>query len=471
MRFWQPEAILDPWIVLDLLILGGLLAAAAGLLRVIGPLRRLSVPNAIVAGLLGLSLGPSGAGLVPIDIPAMETIVYHAFALMFIAGGLQSPPRQDRPGAARSIAVAGSTIGVLQAILGLLFVAAWLAVEPLHPGFGLMITLGFQQGPGQALSLGGAWESLGMTDGGQIGLVFATLGFLYCIVLGIPAVLIARRRGLLTERDVVEPKNTRATDLAGLATDPAIDPATALATERRGSLLLQIVWVLLVYAAVFVVISSTVTVLPPKLAATAWGLHFIYGSLFAIILRYAARRLGRDHLFDDAQLARISVVTVDVTTTGAIAAVRLAVLAAWLVPILLMTLLAGGLTLVGCVWLARRAFPEASASHALVLFGMGTGTVSTGLALLRMIDPQLRGTAARNTVIGATAQIPFSAPMFVGVLPFATTQWQGSMSAALGWPLAVLAIYLAALLVCWRVFTPFTLLAPIRSLWPDRPDD
>ncbi|MEM9453241.1 MAG: hypothetical protein AAGF11_03625 [Myxococcota bacterium] len=456
MRFWQPEAILDPWIVLDLLILGGLLAAAAGLLRMIGPLRRLSVPNAIVAGLLGLSLGPSGAGLIPIDIPAMETIVYHAFALMFIAGGLQSPPRQDRPGAARSIAVAGSTIGVLQAILGLLFVAAWLAVEPLHPGFGLMITLGFQQGPGQALSLGGAWESLGMTDGGQIGLVFATLGFLYCIVLGIPAVLIARRRGLLTERDVVE---------------PSTEPGTHAGTERRGSLLLQVVWVLLVYAAVFVAISGMVSVLPPKLAATAWGLHFIYGSLFAITLRYAARRLGADRAFDDAQLARISVVTVDVTTTGAIAAVRLAVLAAWLVPILLMTLLAGGLTFFGCVWLARRAFPEAPASHALVLFGMGTGTVSTGLALLRMIDPELRGTAARNTVIGATAQIPFSAPMFVGVLPFATTQWSGSTSAALGWPLAALAIYLVALLVCWRVFTPFALLTPLRSLWPDRPDD
>ncbi len=40
-------------------------------------------------------------------------------------------------------------VGVTQALLGFLFVAAWLAVEPLHPGFGLMIMLGFQQGPGR----------------------------------------------------------------------------------------------------------------------------------------------------------------------------------------------------------------------------------------------------------------------------------------------------------------------------------
>ena len=30
-------------------------------------------------------------------------------------------------------------------------IALWLTVEDLHPGFGLMTTLGFQQGPGQAL--------------------------------------------------------------------------------------------------------------------------------------------------------------------------------------------------------------------------------------------------------------------------------------------------------------------------------
>lgn len=461
MRFWQPEAVFDPWILLDLLILAGLIGAGMLITRGIAPLRRLAVPHSIVAGVLGLSLGPSGAGLLPIDIPAMETIVYHAFALMFIAGGLQSPPQQDRPGAARSLALGGSTIGVLQAILGLLFVAAWLAVEPLHPGFGLMLTLGFQQGPGQALSLGGAWESLGLVDGGQIGLVFAALGFLYCIVLGIPAVAIARRRGLLTPRDLVEPR--------GLEISSA-DPSPPR-SERRGSMLIQIALVLLVYAAVFGMISAVVTVLPAGLAATAWGLHFIFGSLIAIVLRTLARRGGHDDLFDDVGLARISVATVDLTTTGAIAAVRLAVLAAWLVPILLMTLITGGLTLLGCVWLARRAFPEAPVSHTVVLFGAGTGTISTGLALLRMLDPELRGTAARNTVIGMTAQIPFSAPLFVGVLPFATTQWSGDMSAALGWPLAVLVIYLGALLVCWRVFTPFRLLRPLRSMWPDRPED
>lgn len=457
MRFWQPEAVLDPWILLDLLILAGLVGMGVLLVRLIAPLRRLAVPHSIVAGLLGLSLGPSGAGLLPFDIRAMETIVYHAFGLMFIAGGLRSPARQARPGAAWSLAVAGSSIGVLQSMLGLLFVAAWLAVEPLHPGFGLMIMLGFQQGPGQALAMGGAWESLGMVDGGQIGLVFATMGFFYCIVLGIPTVAIARRRGLLTPQEIVEPRPPGAAEL---------EPS-----RPRGSLLVHLLLVLAVYAVVFGALFGLDAVLPAPMAATAWGLHFIFGSLFAVGFRHVAHRRGLDGSIDDGQLARISVVTVDATTAGAISAVRLAVLATWLVPILLMTVLAGGLTLLGCAWLARRAFPEAPVSHALVLFGAGTGTISTGLALLRMLDPELRGSVARNTVIGATAQVPFSTPMFMGLVPFATTQWSNSMTAALGWPLLLLAIYMVALLVCWRLFTPFRLLRPLASLWPERPDD
>ncbi len=42
-----------------------------------------------------------------------------------------------------------------------------------------------------------------MTQGAQIGLVFATLGFVYCFVLGVPAVAIARRRGMITAEDEV----------------------------------------------------------------------------------------------------------------------------------------------------------------------------------------------------------------------------------------------------------------------------
>jgi ESS family glutamate:Na+ symporter len=463
-RYWWSD-VPASGLLLDLAVIAGLLAVATVLVRRVSLLRRSSVPVAILAGLIGLLLGPSGAGLVPLHVPAMELIVYHVFALMFVAVGLQSAPRQRRPGAARSLAVANAMVGVTQALLGFLFVAAWLAVEPLHPGFGLMIMLGFQQGPGQALSLGGAWEAAGMTDGAQIGLVFATLGFVYCFVLGVPAVAIARRRGMITAEDEVRSAPPEAD-----AIPPPADPEAASTQEP---LSMQLVIMGCVYLVVFAITWGVTSRLPPgsELRDTLWGLHFILGSSVAIAVRRGARRVGQDGPFHDGMLARISVVGVEVTTAGSIAAVRLEVLGTWLVPILLMTLLAGTLTLVGCLWLARRAFPEAPFAHALVLFGMGTGTLPTGLALLRMLDPELRGPVARNAVIGATASVPFNAPMFLVLIPLvAVPQWSEGTAAALGIPLAGLVVYLGALLVSWRLFTPFRLLRPLASPWPPLPE-
>lgn len=463
MRYWWSDVPASA-LLLDLAVLAGLLAVATVLVRWVPLLRRWSVPVAILAGLIGLGLGPSGVGLVPLHVPGMELLVYHAFALMFVAVGLQSAPRQRRPGAARSLAVANATVGVAQALLGFTFVAAWLAVEPLHPGFGLMIMLGFQQGPGQALSLGGAWEAAGMTDGAQIGLVFATLGFVYCFVLGVPAVAIARRRGMITAEDVVGPAPPGSDVIP-----PPADPDAAIAQEP---LSMQLVLMGCVYLVVFAITWGLTSGLPPgsELRETLWGLHFILGSMVAIAVRRGARRMGHDGPFHDGMLARISVVAVELTTAGSIAAVRLEVLGLWLVPILLMTVLAGAMTLVGCWWLARRAFPEAPFAHALVLFGMGTGTLPTGLALLRMLDPELRGPVARNAVIGATASVPFNAPMFLVLIPLvAVPQWSNGWAAALGIPLAALVIYLGALLASWRLFTPFRLLRPLASPWPPLP--
>lgn len=454
-------------IVIDLLILAALLGAGALLVRIVPVLRRLSVPNAIVAGLLGLAFGPSGLGWLPTDIESMELLVYHSFAILFIAVGLQAAPKSKRPGAARSLAVANATIGVSQAILGMSFVAAWLAIrEALHPGFGLLVTLGFQQGPGQALALGGAWEQAGMADGAQLGLIFATLGFIYCIVFGVPLVALARRRGWIGPDD----------EVAASEQPPASSAGSTDARQQSGHepLAIALVVVGCVYLLVFLIISGLVSLLPPgsKLGATLWGMHFILGSLLAIAIRSLARRGKLEAPFDDRMLARVSVVAVDITTAGAIAAVQLEVLSRWLAPVLLMTATAGLLTLLGCIWLARRAFPEAPFAHALVLFGLGTGTVSTGLALLRMLDPQLRGTVARNAVIGATASVPFNAPLFLLVIPITVGLWtpENGPSITLGVPLAILSAYLVALLVCWRVFTPLRLRRPLAALWPDTDD-
>lgn len=149
---------------------------------------------------------------------------------------------------------------------------------------------------------------------------------------------------------------------------------------------------------------------------------------------------------------------------------ELDVVGRWLAPILLMSLVGGLVTLVACVWLARRAFPEAPFAHTLVLFGTATGTMPTGFALLRMVDPELRGPVARSTVVAATASIPIGAPLFVGVIPFVVSRWSGGFWPSVWVPLGIAAIYLVVLLAVARRLTPFRALRPFASMWPPVPE-
>jgi ESS family glutamate:Na+ symporter len=450
-------------LVTNLLGVAVLLAVAAIARHRVRSLRRLAIPDGIVAGVLGLVLGPGGLGVIAFDRGDLELMVYHGFAIVFVAVGLQTPaPRVGGTGSARSLAVAFVTMAVIQALLGFGFVAVWASAtgEALHPGFGWMPTLGFSQGPGQALAFGSAWEQAGMHHGTQLGLIFAALGFAACCGLGIPLVAWGRRRGWASTPGFDE----RERDVAGEAVAGA--PASAAA----GGLSAQLVAIGCVYAATFGVLWALTRALPRDSAvvATLWGFHFITGSILAIGLRRLAARRRIELACDDRLLAGISVAAVDFTTVAALSAISIAVLEAFLAPILVLSALVGLTTVLVGVWLGRRAFPSAPFEHAVVLIGAATGTIPTGLALLRMLDPELTGPVARNVVLASAISVPIGAPLFMGVIPATVALWDRGLVAATLGPLAMLATYALALALIWRAFTPLRLLRPLARPWPDR---
>lgn len=453
-EFWRSS------LVGNVLTLTVLLAIAAALRTRVAVLRRLEIPDGIVAGALGLVLGPNLVAIAPLDGRDLEPLVYHGFAIVFVAVGLQGGERVRATGSAKSLSFALVGLAVLQALLGFALLAGWALAtsQELHPGLGFMITLGFAQGPGQALAFGSAWEPLGLVHGAQIGLLYAALGFAWCCVLGVPLVAYARRRGWL------DPVPTD---------DGIVAPSTApvSAAQRHGMepLTVQVAAIGCVYAAVFAVLWGLSSALPAggNTAASLWGFHFLVGSSLAIALR---KIVDRGHIripLDDALLGRIAVTAIDFTTAAALSAIVLDALGDVIVPILVMSTIGGVATLVASLWLAKRAFPEAPFSHALLLYGTATGTVPTGLALLRIVDPELRGPVARSTVIAATAAVPIGMPLFLGVIPLSVARWGAGFWPAVTLSLAVLAVYMVVLTWIWRRTGPLRFTRPWTALWPD----
>ena len=82
---------------------------------------------------------------------------------------------------------------------GLTLLAIATVMPGLFPSFGLFIPLGFELGPGQALSIGKGWEEMGFDGAGSVGLAFAAFGFLWASFGGVFLMNWGIKKGWLSE--------------------------------------------------------------------------------------------------------------------------------------------------------------------------------------------------------------------------------------------------------------------------------
>ncbi len=458
MEFWQHVGPVDLLIVAALLVVARLLVTGLPLIR------KMALPAAIVAGVLGLVGGPGVLDLLPLDTASLETVVYHCLGLLYISMALQAAPKGKRTLGAGSITWGVPFIILVQGVVGLLFVLVWGAFAgPLHPGFGLMLALGFSQGPGQALALGTSWEAAGFEHGGQAGLLMAALGFAWCSVVGVGLYHVGRRLGWHKDGGVGLVVSEDGPASAG--PDGAVPGDLDLLTR-------QIALVGLVYLGVWGLISAVGLALPdkPALVERLWGFHFIVALGLALLVRVLLERLGqRDRMVDDAVQTRISGFIIDLAAVCALAAVRVDLLVGLILPALLLSTLGGLISTGLLVWLARRVFPERPFAHLLVLFGTATGTLPTGLVLLRLEDPELRSPAARNIVMGMPGAMLISIPLIVAVIPLPVNGWPDSYPSAVWLTAGICMLYGVGVLVAWRFVGAFRGLGSPLSPWPRGP--
>jgi ESS family glutamate:Na+ symporter len=129
------------------------------------------------------------------------------------------------------------------------------------------------------------------------------------------------------------------------------------------------------------------------------------------------------------------------------------VLGANLWPVLLISTVGGAVTLLVCMWMARRAFPTRPFEHAIITYGTLTGTATTGLALLRMLDPQLEGPVARNYVLAITPSAVLGLPLLL-LVQVPVSHFPGDYPDKVFLMLGILLVYAVALVISWRFLGP-----------------
>ena len=118
-------------------------------------------------------------------------------------------------------------------------------------------------------------------------------------------------------------------------------------------------------------------------------------------------------------------------------------------PILLVTSVGGFVTLIATVWLARRAFQKRRLN--IVWFGTACPQAhyQWGLALLRMVDPDLVLPASMSAVLGSGGALLGGAPLMMGIIPMVIGAWPAGYPAQGVTAVGVLAVYMLILVAIW----------------------
>ncbi len=375
-----------------MLVIGGLLRNRFALLR------RSLVPASIVGGLLGFTL--LSLDLLPgFTAGDFSTLTFHFFTLSFMSLCLTGRSK-DSSLSGGGIVRGGLWLTLiwtvslgLQGVIGYGVIAGydWLTGADISAFLGAIVTHGFTQGPGQALTFGSIWESqYGIEKAAQVGMIYASVGFLVAFVVGVPwARRVIQRQQNLNRASRIDDQFE-----SGFYT-PAQQPASGRQVTHGANMdslafhlgLLAVSYVLthlwLVYAR-----ELTAGLSPFGINLNVLFSHnmfFIHGLGVSVLMRLVIDKAGLSERVDDETLKRITGSSVDFMVVGTLMSIKFAVLYALLTPILLVSLVITLVTLFGCWWMGRLS-GRLGHERALTAFGCCCGSTGTGLLLLRMVD-------------------------------------------------------------------------------------
>lgn len=412
-----------PWsMFVDAGLIGLLLMCGALLRAMLRPLQAMMIPASVIAGVLGLAFGPNGLDWLPFSD---QLGTYSSVLIVVVFGCLALTSDFDLRKIGRSIAgFAGYGVLMYSAQVAIGMLLALLILGPVFgtpDGFGLLLFAGWAGGFGSAAAMGSVFADQGWEQAQSLAFTSATVGLLVGIVGGIVQAKIGASRGYAREFRGMKslPDHMRTGVLA------THDERAAIGIHRFSpvsieSLGFQVSMVLAVSAAAYGV-SLILAELLPAVAFPLFTLSFVVGLLVRVLLVAT-----RTHdVVDGESLRSISGTATDVLVVCGIASIVPSLVAGYW-PALAITFVVGLALCLGLgLLLAPKVVGDAWFEKQIFTWGWATGAVSTGIALLRIVDPKLRSRTLEDFAIAYLPVLPveLTAVTFTPALVLAGGAW------------------------------------------------
>ena len=400
-----------PWtLFVDVGIISALLLIGKLMRTQIKLVQKLFIPPSLLAGFIGLILGPYGFDLVPLS---NQTGTYAGILIAFIFGALPLTS-QKAQGKTKEIASmwAYSQGGLLLqwAFGGLLGLLVLNQIWPLSPGFGITMPSGYCGGHGTAAAIGQAFGQLGHDEILTLAMTAATFGIVSAVILGLIFVKWGTRKKYTT---FLADYNDLPSELqTGLLPDEKRESMgeSTCSSISIDSLTFNLSFVCLIAFCGYG-ISKLAAHFMPGFELPVFSCAFVAG----ILLKKVFDRTGVTNYICPKTVNHISGALTDYLVAFGIASIKISVVIDYIVPLSILLLSGLVVTLIYVFVMARKLMKECWFEKALFTWGWFTGTMAMGIALLRVVDPKMRSRCLDSYALAYL----FIAPVEISLITFA----------------------------------------------------
>ena len=400
----------NPWTLFVDIGIISLLLLLGKLMRVkIKFIQKLFIPPSLLAGFIGLALGPHGFDVLPIS---NQTGTYAGILIAFIFGALpltsQKTKGNQEIGAMWVYSQAGMLLQwAFGGLLGLLVLSQF---WPLSPAFGITMPSGYCGGHGTAAAIGQAFGQLGQDEILTLAMTAATFGIVASVILG----LIFVKWGT---------KNKHTAYLADYKDLPSELRTGLLPQEKRESMgestcssisIDSLTFNLAIISAIALGgygISKLAAYYMPGFELPVFSCAFVAG----IIIKKMLDKTRASESICPQTVGHISGTMTDYLVAFGIASIKLSVVLEYIVPLAILLLSGLAVTLIYVFFMGRKLMKECWFEKALFTWGWFTGTMAMGIALLRVVDPKMKSRCMDSYALAYL----FIAPVEIALITFA----------------------------------------------------
>ena len=376
--------------------------AILGILLIVGTILRLYVPffkkyyfpASLIAGFIGLLLGPSVLGLIPQNIVSAWSSLSGKLIVLVFAPMLMGKRKSSAKKYARRTfnSICYGYVGCF-AQYAIPLLLSVVLLEPLfgtNSLFGTTFEEGWCGGHGTASGMLAVFEELGWPEGQSIAVTNATIGLLLGIFGGVILINIAARKGWTSHLNAKDGNlgiTNKEKELYNEDSQKSVDTKLAVSGKVIDNFAFHAA---ILSIAIFIGWIVTYLLKTYLNFSISWFVTAMFaGGLVQLVLN----RTKWGDAVEPKVYSRIQGISLDFLVAGAVASMNLKAIAANIVPIAIVSVVLMAFMVVYSLIYARFIFGKDWFENAMMTYGMYTGVAATGILLLKVCDPESKSDA------------------------------------------------------------------------------